>query len=231
MDTTIVELDEPAPDRRARPRRPRQPHPHQHGLGADRGPRLADHGAGLPLDRARTPSTAALELLSAASVWQERGWREALRRLRDAARVRRVRAASGSPSPGATATRPASLEPLIDSRRRWSRTARLVLPLLAALALRRPRRRRLRLRLLERLQGRRRGRAVKLGELAVQRHLLALPQPQRQRGLRLPGRPAAAAGGLDLLRRLLRSPERERRAADAALDADDHRRRPTRPTT
>ena len=73
------------------------------------------------------------------------------------------------------------------------RRRRLVSPLLAALAARRARRRRLRLRLLERLQGRRRGRAVELGELKYNVDLLPLPQPQRHRGLGLPGRPAAAA--------------------------------------
>ena len=44
-----------APDRRARPRRARQPDPGDHGLGAARGPGLADQGPRLPLDRAVEP--------------------------------------------------------------------------------------------------------------------------------------------------------------------------------
>ena len=70
------------------------------------------------------------------------------------------RRASGSPSPAATVTRPASPEPaLIDFRRRCPCTARLLLPLLAALALAALARRRLRLRLRERRDGGGRGRA------------------------------------------------------------------------
>src|SRR6185312_654277 len=43
------------PDRRARPGRAGQPHPHPHGLGADRGARLADLRQALLLDRAGPP--------------------------------------------------------------------------------------------------------------------------------------------------------------------------------
>ena len=67
------------------------------------------------------------------------------------------------------------------------------------------------LRLLERLQGRRRGRTGEARRPPVQRRLLALPQPQRQRGLGLPRRPARTPRGPQLLRRLPRSPEQERR--------------------
>ena len=79
------------------------------------------------------------------------------------------------------------LPPPMHPRRR-----RLVLPLLAALALAALAVARLRLRLLERLQGRRRGRTGEARRAPVQRRLLALPQPQRHRGLGLPGRPAEA---------------------------------------
>ena len=135
MDTTIVELEDALPDRRARPGRPRQPHPQPHGLGADRGAGLADHGAGLPLDRARSPIDRGLELLSTGSVWQERGWREALKRLRDGLE---------SGDLGGRADRRRRRQPLrdrhpVEAPNRLSPpmfpNRRLVLPLLAALAL------------------------------------------------------------------------------------------------
>ena len=95
------------PDRRARPGRARQPHPQPHGLGADRGAGLADRGAVLALDRAGARSTAGWSCSAPARSGRSGGWREALRGCATgSSRARRT--ASGSPSPGATATRPAS---------------------------------------------------------------------------------------------------------------------------
>ena len=229
MDTTIVEAE--APHRIVEHGRGGRVNriPTTTRLGADRGPRLADHGPRLPLDRALQPdrpgARAARRRLDLARAALARGAAPAAR----PARVRAPGRERRSPSPGATATRPASLNRLSPP---MPRRRRLLLPLLAALAARpasalgvsacgyssdsKD--------VVE-------GEPVKLGDAQLQRHLLALPQPQRQRGLRLPGRPAAAARGLDLLRRLLRSPERKRRSRRRCPTSfDDHRRRQHRPT-
>ena len=132
MDTTIVELEEP----------------HrivEHGQGGrvnrirantvwelTGGPRLADHGPLLPLDRADQPPGPG-----------PGGPQRRPPSGRSAAGARRcagcatcssptTRPASGSPSPGATDTRPASLNRLSPP---MSPNRRFVLPLLAALAL------------------------------------------------------------------------------------------------
>ena len=131
MDTTIVELE--APHRIVEHGRGgrAQPDPVDHGLGADRGPGLADHGPRLPLDRAPNPSTAALEVLCGGSVWLERGWREALRRLRDARGRRRRRRAGRRRRRQPSRDRHPLIRVFIDSRRRWPAARRLLLPLLA----------------------------------------------------------------------------------------------------
>ena len=125
----------------------------------------------------------------------ERGWREALRRLRDLLESEQPAPAPRRASPGGNRSRDRhpliGLRALIDSAAD-DRHRRLVPPLLAALAARGASARRLRLRLLERLQGGGRGRAGGARRRPLQRRLLALPQPERHRGLGLPRRPAAA---------------------------------------
>ena len=226
MDTTIVEQEEPfrivEHGQGGRANRIRD----QHGLGADRGPRLADHGPLLPLDRADQPPRPGSGGRSAPA---PSGRSAAGARRCAAPRRARVRAS------GRRADRRRGGQPLRDRHPWLNRLSppmvlnrRFVLPLLRRPGSR-PCSRSGSPPAATRATPRTSSRASrsKLGELAVQRRLLALPQPERQRGLRLPRRPAGAAERLHLLRRLLRSPERKRRPADAALDADDHRRRRT----
>ena len=114
MDTVIEESRRPAQDRRARPRRPRQPDPADDRLGGARGPRRPDHGSGSPTGPSlRTRSTRRSRCSPAPPASQERGWREALRRLRDQLESERRR------RPAVAARRGQPLRdrhPLIDSR-------------------------------------------------------------------------------------------------------------------
>ena len=151
-----------------------------------------------PLDRV-------VESLSAGSIWQQRGWREALKRLRDMLEAdvpaaERIAVAGGNRY--ATGIPNRLPPPML-------REPPIVLPLLAALALAvlvrsasPPAATRATPRKWKRVS---RSSSASL----VHRRLLPLPEPERQRGLRLPGRPAAAAGRLDLLRRLPPGPERK----------------------
>ncbi len=101
----------------------------------------------------------AIDAVGMASVGLQRGWREAVNRLRDSSRPAPA-SGSRSRSPAATPTPPAFPDPVfIDSRRRWPDS-----PQAPASAARRDppdrnRRRRLRLRLLERGRHRRWSRA------------------------------------------------------------------------
>ena len=191
MDTTIVEIGGAPPDRRARPRRAQQPHAHHHRLGADRGSRLADHGPRLPLDRALPPPGqgpgGARRHLDLARARLARG-------AAPAARPARVRGARRGPDRRRRGQPLRDRHPLIDSRRRCPLPQTRPAADRRARA-RRGRPRRLGLRLLERLQGRGRGRAGDARKAPLQRRLLPLPEPERQRGLRLPGRPAARPPG------------------------------------
>ena len=83
MDTTIVELEEPfrIVERGQGGRVNRIPNHTVWELTEGPGTLTTVRSRTGPSRRTR--STAAVELLSAGSVWQERGWREALKRLRD----------------------------------------------------------------------------------------------------------------------------------------------------
>ena len=175
------------------------------------------------------PVDRALEALGATSIWLERDWREALRRLRDLLESG-APARAGSPSPGATVTRPASL----------NRLSPPMLPATADSSCRcSPRSCSPRSSLAVSACGYSsdskdvvEGETVTLGELDYTVIFSRYLNPNdNEDSAYLVGQPEAPAG-LHLLRRLLRGPERKRQEpADAAEVADDHRRPATRSTT
>ena len=159
--------------------------------------------------------------LSAGSVWQERGWREALRQ---APRRPRVRRSGGRADRRRRGQQIRDRHPLIDSRRRWSPNRRLVLPLLAALALASsssaspPAATRATPRTSSR------ARPVKLGELQFNVTFSRYLNPNdNEDSAYLVGQPPPPEGST-YFGVFFEVQNESEEAADAALDADDHRR-------
>ena len=214
MDTAIDRGRRAPPDRRARPRRARQPDPDDDRLGAARGARLADPVRVSHWTEPSNPVDRVLEVVSGNRVLAGAGLAGGAAPPARPARVRRAPARAGSPSPGQSLRDRHSLDPppSIDFRPPMSSLRRLVLPLLAALALAALSRRGFGLR-LRRATPRTSSRAnrSKLGGIHYNVIFSRYLNPNdNEDAAYLVGQPPTPPE-IDLLRRLLRSPERKRR--------------------